>query len=77
MLDVEGFSSSDLKIKLLGNNQLLVEGNSEKKDEKSNSIRTFKRNFFLPGQIQVEKITSFISSDGVLTIVVPRIVSKD
>ena len=72
MLDVEGFSSDEIKIKVLNKDHLVIEGHSDKKQDSSHSINTFKRHFYLPGLIDATKINSSISSDGVLTIIVPK-----
>lgn len=56
------FVGGDVKVKLMGENELLVEAHS------ASSSLTFRRSFSLPESIKITSITSVMSSDGILTI---------
>lgn len=56
------FVDGDVKVKLMGENELLVEAHS------ASSSLTFRRSFSLPESIDITSITSVMSSDGILTI---------
>ena len=83
MLDVRDFAEGSVSVRALGENELVVEGIIQKKEESSPSenckstkscSRSFQQRFMFPG-LQVEGVTSSVSSDGVMTITAPRIVS--
>ncbi|XP_037719350.1 heat shock protein 22 [Drosophila subpulchrella] len=71
-LDVKDYS--ELKVKVLDESVVLVEGKSEqqKGDQGGYSSRHFLRRFVLPEGYEADKVTSSLSSDGVLTISVPN-----
>lgn len=52
---------------------LVVEGQASCEEGASSSTLTFRRIFSLPSQADVAAITSALSSDGVLTILTPKI----
>ncbi|KAK7067254.1 hypothetical protein SK128_020019 [Halocaridina rubra] len=74
VLDVHDFKEGDLKVKVVGDRELLVEGTRAKKDEGASAISTqkFSRRFSLPLEVDVAAIDSVMSSDGVLTITAPK-----
>ncbi|XP_068247511.1 serine-rich adhesin for platelets-like [Palaemon carinicauda] len=72
VLDVHDFKTEDLKIKVIDENELVVEGKLEKKDGGSVSTKSFRRNFVFPGLVNSEAVSSTKSSDGVLIITIPK-----
>lgn len=62
VLDMHDFVDGDVKVKLMGEKELLVEALS------AGSSRTFRRSFSLPESTDMTSITSVMSSDGILTI---------
>ncbi|XP_014474156.1 PREDICTED: protein lethal(2)essential for life-like [Dinoponera quadriceps] len=70
-LDVQEFKPDEINVKLK-NNFIIVEGKHEGKDEHGTISRHFVRKYMVPEQCDPEKVTSTLSSDGVLTINVPR-----
>ncbi|XP_076061879.1 uncharacterized protein LOC143037480 isoform X1 [Oratosquilla oratoria] len=71
VMDVRDFVKEDLQVKVDGQ-KLMVEGRAEKKEANSSSSRSFHRNFTLPTTVDIEAVTSALSSDGVLTITAPK-----
>lgn len=73
MLDVQDFMGGDVKVKVVDERELLVEGRVEKKEEGSLSLSSysFRRRFTLPQHTDMTAITSVMSSDGILTITAP------
>ncbi|EDV51177.1 heat shock protein 22 [Drosophila erecta] len=71
-LDVKDYS--ELKVKVLDESVVLVEGKSEQQEAEQGgySSRHFLRRFVLPEGYEADKVTSTLSSDGVLTISVPN-----
>lgn len=52
--------------------ELVVEGQIDKEMEGSTSSNHFLRRFILPGDVEVDCISSVMSSDGVLTVIAPK-----
>ncbi|CAL4078838.1 unnamed protein product, partial [Meganyctiphanes norvegica] len=75
VIDVKDFMSGDVKIKSF-NNTIRIEGHQENSKQspknKSSSKRNFCREFTLPGPVNIDSVSSTMSSDGILTITVPR-----
>lgn len=67
VLDVHDFMEGDIKVQVLDEEELLIEGQT--------SCHSFRRTFTLPDQANLDAITSFISLDGIMTVTVPRLVS--
>ncbi|KAK4300942.1 hypothetical protein Pmani_026883 [Petrolisthes manimaculis] len=77
MMDVHDFVSGDLKVKVVGERQVMVEGRLETNTgDLAMSSNCFRRKFSLPQDTNMEAITSAMSSDGVLTIIAPRSVKQ-
>ncbi|KAK3873930.1 hypothetical protein Pcinc_021087 [Petrolisthes cinctipes] len=77
MMDVHDFVSGDLKVKVVGERQVMVEGRLETNTgDLAMSSNCFRRKFCLPQDTNMEAITSAMSSDGVLTIIAPRSVKQ-
>ncbi|XP_064079484.1 serine-rich adhesin for platelets-like [Macrobrachium nipponense] len=72
VMDVHDFNKNDLKIKVVDENELVVEGKVEKKEGESVSTKTFRKNFVFPGLVNSEAVSSSMSSDGVLIITIPK-----
>lgn len=63
-----------MKVNLIDEQQLVVEGRVEKKEGNSSSSNTFRRIFTLPGDTDMTAIMPVISADGILTITAPKMV---
>merc|ERR1711915_1098880 len=70
VIDVNDFVGGDVNVKVLDEEELLVEGHMEKKEEGSSSVssHSFRRYFTLPRHTDMAAITSVMSTDGILTI---------
>ena len=82
-MDVRDFADGSIKVRAVGEHELVVEGLQETRTESepnastrssSSSSRRFQQRFMFPG-LQVEGVSSTVSSDGVLTVTAPRKVS--
>lgn len=77
ILDIQQFSPSEITIKTV-DGAIIVEGKHEEKEDEHGFIsRHFKRRYLLPKDVEIEKVTSSLSSDGVLTITAPRRTLQD
>ncbi|XP_042889736.1 protein lethal(2)essential for life-like [Penaeus japonicus] len=72
VLDVHDFKSGDVKVRV-EDKQVVVEGRMEKDEDDFKSMKSFYRCFNFPGEVNMEAVTSAMSSDGVLTITAPKI----
>jgi crystallin alpha B len=71
-LDVQQFTPEEINVKVV-DKYVVVEGNHEEKQDDHGWIsRKFTRRYLIPEQCNVDKIESHLSSDGVLSITVPR-----
>ncbi|XP_011298417.1 protein lethal(2)essential for life-like [Fopius arisanus] len=71
-LDVQQFAPEEISVKLL-DGSVIVEGkHDDKKDEHGWVSRQFCRRYQIPEQCDIEQVQSTLSSDGVLSIIVPR-----
>ncbi|XP_037777251.1 LOW QUALITY PROTEIN: uncharacterized protein LOC119574197 [Penaeus monodon] len=79
VLDVHEFLGGDVRVKAVGERELEVEGRVDRKEEGSPCVTShnFRRRFFLPRRTDMTAITSAMSSDGVLTITVPKLENED
>ncbi|ROT63593.1 heat shock protein 21 [Penaeus vannamei] len=79
VLDVHEFLGGDVRVKVVGERELQVEGRVDRKEEGSPCVtsHTFRRRFSLPRLTDMTAITSAMSSDGVLTITVPKLENED
>lgn len=68
MLDVLDFVNGEMKVKVVGERELTVEGRLD-------DNRSFRRCFSLPQNTDMDAITSVVSADGILTITAPQKVS--
>nr|QED40974.1 small heat shock protein [Lasioderma serricorne] len=73
-LDVQHFAPEEITVKTTGEGVIQVEGkHEEKQDEHGYISRQFVRKYKLPKGVDVEKVQSSLSSDGVLSITAPRV----
>jgi len=71
-LDVQQFAPNEVTVKVVGQT-VVVEGRHEEKQDEHGSIsRQFVRKYQLPQDIQMDQVTSTLSSDGVLTVTAPK-----
>ncbi|XP_063613733.1 uncharacterized protein LOC134786967 [Penaeus indicus] len=73
VLDVHDFMKENVKVKVVDNKEVVVEGRAEKNDGTLRSSKSFCRRFTFPGAVDMNAVTSAMSSDGVLTITTPKI----
>ena len=71
ILDVQQFKPEEINVKVVDRSILIEAKHEEKKDEHGLISRQFVRKYFVPEQVDIEKVKSSISSDGVLTITAP------
>lgn len=62
-------------MKAVNDRELVVSGHIDKNEDGAKSTKRFLRRFTVPGDIQLDAVTSVMSSDGVLTISAPKKVS--
>ncbi|XP_034482480.1 heat shock protein 22 [Drosophila innubila] len=72
-LDVSVYKPNELTVKTV-DNSVIIEGKSEQHEDEQGSFtsRHFLRRFVLPQGYESDKVTSTLTSDGVLTISVPN-----
>ncbi|KOC70255.1 Protein lethal(2)essential for life [Habropoda laboriosa] len=71
-LDVSQFSPEDINVKVIDQNVVVEAKHGEKEDEHGWVSRQFVRKYIIPSQCDITQIESHLSSDGVLSISVPR-----
>lgn len=71
------FVGGELKVEVEDEKALVVEGQASCEEGASSSTLTFRRVFSLPSQADVAAITSALSSDGVLTILTPKLQQEE
>ncbi|EDW70541.1 heat shock protein 26 [Drosophila virilis] len=71
-MDVTQFTPSELNVKVV-DNSIVVEGKHEEREDDHGYIsRHFVRRYALPQGYEADKVVSSLSSDGVLTVSVPK-----
>lgn len=76
-LDVQQFSPEEISVKV-EDDSITVEGKHEEKEDDHGYIsRHFVRRYFLPKGHDLQRVESKLSSDGVLTIVAPRVAEEE
>lgn len=75
VIDVRDFLKGEVKVKVVDEKEVVVAGSVEQREGTSTSTKTFRRSFTFPGQIRSEEVMATTSSDGVLTVTVPKKVS--
>lgn len=77
VVDVQDFiNGGEVNVKVVNEREIVIEGHVEKKEGNTTSTKRFRKRYVLPEDIEVEKVTSVMSSDGVLTIKTPKKVSQ-
>jgi len=72
ILDVQQFGPGEITVKT-SEGAVIVEGkHEEKQDEHGFISRQFKRRYLLPKDVDIEQIVSSLSSDGILTVSIPK-----
>lgn len=70
-VDVQHFDPKEITVKVQGN-EVLIEGkHEEKKDEHGLISRQFTRRYSLPAGVDLDKLQSTLSTDGILSIKAP------
>lgn len=76
-MDVQQFSPNEITVKVT-EGAVIVEGkHEEKQDEHGFISRHFVRRYTLPKDVDVNNVVSSLSSDGVLTVSVPKKVNEE
>jgi crystallin alpha B len=71
-LDVQQFKPEEITVKTV-DNSITVEGrHEEKQDEHGYITRHFVRRYVLPKDVHVEQVQCNLSSDGILSVAVPK-----
>lgn len=71
-LDVQQFKPEEIDVKVVDKYVIVEAKHEEKKDEHGWISRQFTRKYLIPEQCNIEHVKSSLSSDGVLSIEVPR-----
>lgn len=74
ILDVQDFVDGEVNVEAVSDRELVVEGRVEREEGGAKSTKRFQRRFLVPGHFNLEGVDSSMSSDGVLTITVPKMV---
>ncbi|XP_050542742.1 protein lethal(2)essential for life-like [Daktulosphaira vitifoliae] len=72
ILDVQQFSPNEITVKTSDGAIIVEAKHEEKPDEHGFISRQFKRRYLLPKDVDIEKVVSSLSSDGVLTVSAPK-----
>jgi len=73
LLDVSHFAPEELKVKVADDMLIVEASHDEKKDEHGFVTRSLKRRYPLPKDVDVPKIASELTKDGMLTVRCPKI----
>nr|XP_034196468.1 protein lethal(2)essential for life-like [Osmia lignaria] len=71
-LDVSQFAPEEINVKVVDQNIVIEAKHPEKEDEHGWVSRRFVRKYIVPSQCDINQVESHLSSDGILTITVPR-----
>ena len=71
VVDVKDFKPEDISVKTV-DDTVVMEGKIEKREGNSISTQKFVRRFLLPPGINLNRVSSALSRDGVLTITAPK-----
>ncbi|XP_053975198.1 protein lethal(2)essential for life-like [Hylaeus anthracinus] len=72
VLDVQQFKPDEINVKVVDRCVVIEGKHEEKQDEHGWISRQFVRKYLIPEQCNIDKLSSSLSSDGVLTITAPR-----
>lgn len=71
MIDVKDFKPENINVKVV-DDTVVVEGKIEKKEGNAVSTQMFTRRFMLPPTVNLNRVSSALTRDGVLTINAPK-----
>lgn len=71
-LDVQQFEPNEINVKMADRNVIVEAKHEEKEDQHGWISRQFLRKYTIPNQCDSDKVETFLSSDGVLTITAPK-----
>lgn len=73
-LDVQHFAPEEISVRTAADGYVIIEGkHEEKKDEHGFVSRQFSRRYILPENCDSATVESRLSSDGVLTVIAPKV----
>ncbi|XP_014253813.1 alpha-crystallin A chain-like [Cimex lectularius] len=76
-LDVQQFKPEELKVKV-ENDMVVIDGKHEERSDEHGFIsRQFTRKYRIPKDVDVNALKSNLSSDGVLSLHAPKLISKE
>ncbi|RWS03890.1 protein lethal(2)essential for life-like protein, partial [Leptotrombidium deliense] len=71
--DVSHFTPDELNVKIYENNELVVEGeHDEREDEFGFVSRTFTRRYVAPSDVDIDKLRSIMLPEGIMVLTAPR-----
>lgn len=74
-MDVHDFTGGDVKVRVEGERELVVEGRTETKTgDWTASSNSFRRRFCLPANTDLAAVSAVLSDDGILTVSAPLLV---
>lgn len=76
-LDVQHFAPEEISVKIVDSYVIVEAKHEEKEDEYGWISRQFTRRYIIPKQCDIDQVSSKLSSDGVLSIIAPRIPKLD
>lgn len=71
-LDVQQFKPEEISVKTVDNTVTIEGKHEEKQDEHGYITRHFVRRYVLPKDVHTDNVQCNLSSDGILTVVVPK-----
>lgn len=71
-LDVQQFAHEEINIKVVDRFVTVEASHEEREDEHGWISRQFTRKYIIPEQCDIDQVSSKLSSDGILSIIVPR-----
>ncbi|CAL4122744.1 unnamed protein product [Meganyctiphanes norvegica] len=72
VIDVQGYDENNVKVMIVSDKEILVNGQQEIKDRSNTATRIFRRRFVLSNSVKTASVVSAVSSDGILTITAPK-----
>lgn len=71
-LDVQQFAPDEINVKVVDRFVIVEASHEEREDEHGWISRQFTRKYIIPEQCDIDQVSSKLSSDGILSIIVPR-----
>ncbi|GFW35198.1 protein lethal(2)essential for life [Trichonephila clavipes] len=71
-LDVGHFAPEDITVKTVDDQVVVIAKHQEKVDEHGLISREFTRRYILPEDVDIDKVSSSLSADGILVVEAPR-----